>query len=191
MLATDKTEFSSIMINCFQNFRAAISTAMVNEWFEELKGFDYFHIRNAFRTYTNENEKYAPTRAAIINLAKKNANKLHYEKMNVDRCFVEPCKNKAEQTRGNLDEFGNIKNIRMCSFHDDAWILKMQPNSLAAKNILGARKSESEAKALGMTGFEYFKKLNPKGFDAVQKMITRKSECRENIFAVEEYLSGG
>lgn len=72
MISTDKKDFSDSMISCFQNYRANISKQLIDEWFEELMGFSFFHVRQAFRKYTNENEKYPPTRAAIINLAKKN-----------------------------------------------------------------------------------------------------------------------
>jgi hypothetical protein len=79
------------------------------------------------------------------------------------RCYVFNCNAKADERRG--------ENIWMCAKHSEDWILKTQPDSLEAKVILGARKIESEAKAAGMTNREYFEKINPRGYEMVQKMM--------------------
>lgn len=191
MLPSDHVDFSKIMINCFQNFRAAISTAMVDEWFDELKGFDFFHIGHAFRKYTNENERYAPTRAAIINLAKKNATKLQSDKNNSEKCYVSPCDKIPEYRRGNKNNFGKVDDIFMCKDHDELWILKMLPNSLEAEMIKRSKKIEADAKLAGLSNREYFKQTNPKAFAAVQKSMREVHKARDNTFAVEDYLSGG
>jgi hypothetical protein len=99
------------------------------------------------------------------------------------RCYVMGCAAKADERRGD--------NFWMCRKHSDDWILKTQPDSIESIVILGSRKIEAEAKAAGMTNREYFEKSNPMSFDAVQKMMIRKNEGRDNIFAVEDYLNGG
>src|ERR1700689_4679559 len=70
MLISDKADFAIAMTNCFQNFRANISKEMIDEWFNELKGIPLFNIRKSFSKYTNEVEKFPPTRATIIKFSK-------------------------------------------------------------------------------------------------------------------------
>lgn len=70
MIISDKKDFSDVMIRCFQNYRANISKDMIDEWFEELKQFPFFNIKKAFTKYTNEVEKFPPTRATIIKFSK-------------------------------------------------------------------------------------------------------------------------
>jgi len=98
------------------------------------------------------------------------------------RCYVMGCAAKADERRG--------ENYWMCRKHSDDWILKTQSDSIEARVILGSRKIEDEAKSAGMTNREYFEKSNPKGFAVVQKIMKEIHRNRENIFAVEDYLSG-
>lgn len=101
----------------------------------------------------------------------------------MSRCYVMGCERKADERRG--------ENLWMCCNHSDDWILKSQKDSIEAKVILDARKIEEKAKVAGIPNREYFEKSNPSSYDAVQKMMQKKNEGRDNIFAVEDYLSGG
>jgi len=172
MLSTDREIFSETMINCFQNFRAAISSALVNEWFEELQEFDFFHIRNAFKTYVRENEKFPPTLATIIRLSKKTKFEKNENSSGKQKCYVANCESEADERRG--------ENVWMCGKHSDDWILKTQPDSLTAEILRRAKKFEEEAKAAGMSNYEYFKHSNPKGFEKFKNMVGSKTKINSS-----------
>lgn len=122
-----------------------------------------------------------------IHHSKKNNPEFFSEQL---RCYIFECKSKADERRGCVGDKNLERNVWMCRKHSDEWILKTQPDSIAEKIILGARKIEADAKAAGMTNLEYFLKTNPVKYVAVQKSMQETHRRRDNIFAVEDYLSG-
>ena len=73
MFDTDKKLFSEYLVGCFQNYRANISDAMVEEWFSgKLFGFPLLVVKRAFNKYGEDcKNKYPPQRAQIIQLCYK------------------------------------------------------------------------------------------------------------------------
>lgn len=72
MVSSDFKDFSDMMLKVFDNYPAAKipCASKISEWFEELKGFSFFTVRQAFRKYQSEKE-FPPTIAAIISNSKK------------------------------------------------------------------------------------------------------------------------
>ncbi len=133
----------------------------------------------------------ATVRKCICGTIKHNKNNRPEFFSEIARCYVFECKGKADDRRGVKDDKNLDRDIWMCQKHSEDWILKTQPDSIEAKIILGARKIEEEAKASGLSNREYFKQTNPKAFAAVQKSMREVHKARDNLFAVEDYLSGG
>lgn len=173
MLLTDKDKFDHCMLRCFQNFRSAVDDKLLDEWFDELKSFSMFSIEMAFKIYKRENEKYPPTLAAIIRLAKKTAVE-EYSKLRNDqprKCYVENCFDP------DIDRCCYNPSLMVCRLHMDEMILKLDANSPRAQVIRMMRESEKERKQIGLSGLEYFKMKNPQIFNAIEKM--RASEQKE------------
>ena len=165
MFPTDKKEFDHCMIRCFQNYRAAIDDGLLDEWFEELKGFNYFHVRNGFKRYVRENEKYPPTLAVIIRLAKKSAGE-EYVKLRDERprrCYVVNCREQDVWTCMYDPK------ILICRLHEDELILKTNPNSIHAQIIRGIRGIEEECKNRGITAREAMKIDYPTWYSIIEK----------------------
>ena len=113
------------MANCFQNFRAEVSKGIIAEWFEELEGFDFFHVRNAFKTYVRENEKFPPTLATIIRLSKKSfGNDNDKPKETFQKCFINNCTENADERRGIAGDKGLEHDVWMCGKHSEQLFLR-------------------------------------------------------------------
>lgn len=172
MLSTDREHFSEIMINCFQNFRAAISTSFINEWFYELSEFDLGHVKKAFRSYVRENERFPPTLAAIINLSKKfkveEAIKIQDE--NPTRCCVENCNKKSDTS---------WKEYNFCKLHYEDFIVDNFPDTPEAEIITYLRKS---------TNIEESKESFKRNFPKYYELITGQREPQRSK-TIERILS--
>lgn len=164
-----------------EHYRLSLSEMTIAEWVIDLKGFQYIEIVKAFDQYRSSGKNFSPTSRAIRNILLENVKE--EKKIIKNSCYVLTCKNLADERRG--------ENIWMCGQHAHDWILKTQPDSSEAKIILGAWKIEADAKSAGLSNREYFKQTNPMAFDAVQKTMRAAHSARYNIFAVEDYLSGG
>lgn len=59
------------MMSCFQNYRANIEPAMIDDWFEsKLFGFPFLIVKKAFSNYTDDyKNKFPPQRGQIIQVA--------------------------------------------------------------------------------------------------------------------------
>jgi hypothetical protein len=165
MLHSDKKDFSALMTNCWQNFRAAVTSSLIDDWFEELKEFEYFHVRNAFRRYVRETEKYPPTLAAIIRLAKKSAGEeyVNLRDKRPRRCYIDNC---SEQ---DVWTCMYDPKILICRLHEDELILKTHPNSIHAQIIRWARVVEEECRKRGVSAQEATKLDYPTWYSIIDK----------------------
>jgi len=173
MVLTDKEKFEDCMIRCFQNYRAAVDGRLLDEWFEELKSFNMFSLEQAFRIYKREHERFPPTLATIIKIAKRTSAE---ERTNIRddcprKCFFTNC------FSDDVEYYPTNPDILMCRLHCDEMILKTDPDSIQAEVIRGARRFEAQAKEAGLTNSDYFKKSQPALFNAINK--NRQSEKSE------------
>lgn len=173
MLPFDRKKFDECMVSCFQNFRAATEDGLLNEWFDELKGFGMFAVDMAFRKYKREHEKYPPTLAAIIRLAKQSVGekRTQFRDERQNKCYVDNCFNE------DIEECCYNHEVMVCRLHMDEMILKLESHSPRADMIRHYRFCEDERRQLGLTGLQYLKMKNPKLFDSIEKM--RESERKE------------
>jgi hypothetical protein len=175
MLMNDKMQFAAMMTNCFQNYSRQIPKGFIDDWFDELKAFNSFHVTQAFKTHLRENEKFPPTLAAVIKLCKKSAAEQYAKIRNerIGKCYVVGCK---EETTQKFSE-----NIMMCRKHSGDYYLKTQPNSIEAEIVRSSKKFENEAKEKGMTNHEYFKFLNPPGKSFFSDVMTKNMNLRKSL----------
>ena len=165
MFPTDKEEFDHCMIRCFQNYRAAIDDGLLDEWFEEFGGFNFFHVRNAFKTYVRENEKFPPTLAAIIRLSKKSSRE-HNQKVLQERprrCYVNSCMD------NEVEECWIDTKVLICRFHMEEMILKTRPDSIDARIIRGAKEFEVNARKLGIYNYEHFRNIHTTWYKIIKR----------------------
>lgn len=153
------------MIRCFQNYRASIDDGLLDEWFEELKEFPMFCVNAAFRKYKREYDKYPPTLAVIIRLAKKSAGE-QYTKLRDERprrCYVDNC--------GEQDVWACMydPNILICRLHEDELILKTHPNSIHAQIVIWARVVEEECRKRGVSVQEATKLDYPVWYSIIER----------------------
>lgn len=165
-----------------EHYRLSLSEITIAEWVIDLKGFKYIEIVKSFDQYRSSGKNFSPTSRAIRNILFENV-KEEEKKISNNACYILTCKKLGDERRS--------EKIWMCRQHSDDWILKTQHGSIAAKIILDAAQIECDAKNAGLSNRDYFKKENPKAFAALQKSMKEVHRNRENLFAVEDYLSGG
>lgn len=172
MIAVDKEKFILLVSNCFQNYSREVSDELIDDWFEELRGFSFYHLRKAFSKYCRKEDRYSPNLAKIIKLCKLEASqrlaKERDEKLK--QCYVDHCKSKE------LQPCSFNPAVSICRNHEDDLILKTNPHSFQAEIVRRSQQFEEEAKLLGRTNQEHFSKTNAKVFE----MLTKRRKQIEN-----------
>lgn len=172
MFDTDKDEFENEMINCWQdcNSRFAPSQEALDRWFEDFKSFPLYIIINAFKKHSI-NKKFSPAKAEIKEIILKGLSDVKNNNPTIiihQQCYFRHCNNNADERVG--------ENSWMCADHSTETYPLRFPDSSTSKVLKMAHHFEGEAKNLGFSREEYFKKNNPKMWESIMRDRGRPKE---------------
>ena len=144
----DAQKFNDIMELTGEMYGKSISAGLVKLYWESLNGYGIEPILQAFRLY-NQDEK--SKKFPIINEILKKLRPDNRDTRKSDKCYEHDCKEKVVQFMFDQNKFKR----GFCSEH----YIKYAPKSDIDKLIDdGAKQFEQEAKELGLTNQQYFRK---------------------------------
>lgn len=180
MIPSDRQDFFDYLNKTFLEEwpKFILSGEQLEKWFQALSDASMQRIEKAFDLYLQDGSiaMYAPKVGKIKDILKSVPFETKFE-----RCAWKDC----PQTG---DELFSIK-YWFCGKHANQMHIKYFPHSTRAISALNHKKYEEEMKASGLSGYEYYKKSDPKIFEH----ITQKRQvdrAKENVTrSMREFLS--
>lgn len=139
-----------------------LSYESLEDWKDDLSGFNFFKIRKSFGDYRRDlAKKYPPTSMDIRRTLFESAKNISHTS-SITQCCFNDCKNFSDERVGEISW--------MCKTHYENFMSKQFPDSTLAHSMKIIREKESEMKNLGMKGKQYFEHC------CTKKVLTQKSE---------------
>ena len=181
MVNTDKKLFSEYLIGCFQNYRANISDAMVEEWFSgKLFGFPLFVIKSAFNHYSEDcKNKYPPQRAQIIQLCYQHTSeKINESKMKIGCIRIIGDKNCGKEilVHGHCEEcYDEVRPKNFTDLKREEYLKAFYERAKTAGCISSSQIADFAKAELGLTP------LGRTFLDHVEKVKIEKPKTNEEL----------